>query len=93
MRANGPETSREAAEEAISSREILGLQARTLAVVEQWPGKTAQELSEILGDMDPRTINRRLCEVARVGRIHRGGARPCEITKRRCLTWWPSRSD
>lgn len=88
-RSAGPATSREAAEEIIESGEVLGLQARALVAVQTWPGSTARELSKRLGDGDPRTINRRLGEVEKTGRIRRGTTRRDETTGKNCATWWP----
>lgn len=57
-------------------------------VVRRYPGRTATELTELAGELDPRRLNRRLGELAKLGRLRRGQPRPCRITDRRAATWY-----
>jgi hypothetical protein len=69
--------------------DLSGLRRRAAALVTKYPGRIARELSELAGDGDPRTLNRRLGEVERTGLVRRGVARRCAVTGKLCATWWP----
>jgi hypothetical protein len=89
-RRSDPPTSRAA------GREIRGKLAHlhrvALDLVERFPGRTGQELSALAEIGDPRTINRRLGELEKFGRLVRGEPRACEITGRAAATWWTTSS-
>ena len=63
-------------------------QVRAAEAVRLYPGKTAVELAQLVGDGDPRRINRRLGEIDGK-QVRRGDARRCAITQRAAATWWP----
>jgi hypothetical protein len=85
-RRGDPETSKLAAASILDS--LTSLQERALALVRENPGRIARELSTIAMDSDPRTVNRRLGELERAGRIRKGEAARCRTTNRMCSTWW-----
>jgi len=85
-----PATSHLAAQEIESEGKLAGLRRRAFELVRNNKGKIARELSEIAGDSDARTINRRLGEVEKAGLIYRGKERRCKVTGRMCATWWPT---
>jgi len=78
-----------AAAKSLEPAELAGLRRRAVALVTKYPGRIARELSELAGDGDPRTLNRRLGEVERMGLVRRGQARRCAVTGKLCATWWP----
>ena len=81
----GQPTSKEAAEAIYNT--LAEKRKRALFFVEFHPGKTANELSNIAGDRDPRTIGRRLNELEKIGLIHRAGKRPCSTTGKTTYIW------
>jgi len=87
-RTDDPWTSHQAAHWAVKSGLVGSEQQRALGCVVRWPGRTATELAKLVGDADPRRINRRLGELERKGVVHRGNARRCSHTGRAAATWW-----
>ncbi|MCA9629128.1 MAG: winged helix-turn-helix domain-containing protein [Myxococcales bacterium] len=84
-RRSDPEPSHQAAGEI---EPYLGpLHPEVLGYVTEYPGHTAQELADRFKVRDPRTINRRLTELERAGRIERGPARQCSVSKRNAAVW------
>ena len=83
-----PETSKKGAD-FIRSK-LADLHERVGRIVHDYPGMTASELAMTVSDRDPRTIGRRLPELARAGLIRRGEARRCSVTGRPATTWWPA---
>lgn len=84
-RTSDPSTSHRAAHEI---EPALGdLQRKAVATVRQWPDRTCQELADLLALRDPRTLNRRITEVARRGWIVSSGERRCSVTGRVARTW------
>lgn len=91
-RRTDPRTSKLAANEVAETGELKGLRLRAYLAVQSNPGCIARELSAVLGDNDPRTLNRRLGEVETMGLISRGETRRCKVTGKMCATWWPKDS-
>jgi len=82
-----PDTSAEAAKSMVGK--VRESQIRALRFVKENPGKTANELASIAGDRDPRTIGRRLGELAKMGLITRETPRVCSMTRRVATVWSP----
>ena len=79
-RRTDPPQSHRAAEEI---RPHLGaLQRQALEMVARHRGRTAQEIADLEELRDPRTLNRRLCELRRRGLIQGQTVRPCTVTGR-----------
>jgi len=58
-----------------------------LDLVKQWPGSTSAELAHKSG-YDRTMVARRLPELAGLY-IRRGELDRCNVTDKRCVTWWP----
>jgi hypothetical protein len=84
-RTTDPATSKAAAREIVDR--LPELQRFALRAVENYPGRTANELSEALGLRDPRTLNRRLGEVEAAGLVRRAAPRRCAVSGRTAATW------
>jgi hypothetical protein len=87
-RTSGPSTSRESAESLRGSAALAEAQRLALALVRQYPGSTAAELSRLAGHADPRRVNRRLSELARAGLAFTCGTKPDPDTGRACHRWF-----
>lgn len=93
-RRSDPETSAASAEAMKGSDALKTGQGRAYYAVFTNPGSTALELARLLGDADPRRVNRRLSELrtaglvvnAPVGSKHRSKVDP--ETGRSALRWW-----
>jgi len=86
-RSTDPETSHRAAAEIAPT--LRGRQAWALGQVRANPGRTANELARLAGLSDPRTLNRRLCELRTQGLVKNTHARRCEVSGRQCMVWEP----
>lgn len=64
---------------------------RAYKAVCQWPGRTSYELAEkIGGGLESRyMLARRLPELAKDGRVERGGLRYCTVTGNLATVWHP----
>lgn len=62
---------------------------QVLRAVRRWPGLTSRELAQAAGG-DRYVVARRLPEVESTGLVHRGPMRPCRVSGRQALTWWPA---
>lgn len=91
-RRNDPATSKAAAKQIAPS--LSRLQRRTLDVIREHPGRTSQELARAVGDRDIRTLNRRISELKKSGRIvartenDDGTKTKCSITGCSAARYW-----
>ena len=88
-RANDPESSHRAAAEITASGRRQQQIAQTIDVVRRFPGRTSLELSELTG-ICRFVLARRLPEAVTAGAIVKGIQRPCSVTGKLALTWWPA---
>lgn len=88
-RKTDPTSSHLAAAEITASGARAHQQAQTIAAVRAYPGRTSQELAE-LTQIDRYTLARRLPECVTAGAVRKGEQRPCGVTDRLALTWWPT---
>ncbi|XRD81794.1 MarR family transcriptional regulator [Dyella halodurans] len=86
-RATDPDTSHEAANEVTATGLRAEQQARTLAAVRAFPGRTMQELSELTG-LDRYMLGRRISECETSGVVFRGLKRRCSVTGRMAEPWF-----
>lgn len=92
---NDPATSRAAALdiEVNGSAEIHRMMC--LDAVHEWPGHTSAEISGLLisrgHKLDRWQVARRLPELMPRA-VFQGKPRACAVTRRQCVTWWPSDS-
>lgn len=84
-RRGGPSTSREGAEYIAPN--LSDLHREVIALIREYPGRTANELSDIAGDRDPRRIGRRLTELRRMKKIADAGIKECTVTGRNAQTY------
>ncbi|MDX5516181.1 winged helix-turn-helix domain-containing protein [Stenotrophomonas sp. RG-453] len=61
---------------------------RTEAAVKRYPGMTSMQLAHATG-MDRYMVARRLPDLAKEGRAHRGAKALCPISNITVCTWWP----
>ena len=61
--------------------------AFAVELVRAYPGKTASELENKVGCRDGK-VRKRLAECVPED-LRRGAVKPCDITGRDCVTWWP----
>jgi len=92
-RRTDPPTSRIAAEKHTASGKRFRNKALILALVQQYPGRTAVELDALVSERDRKwitrhEISRRLPELVEEQLVTRGEARKCRIANTRQLTWW-----
>jgi hypothetical protein len=85
-RTGDPATSHAAAEYVVSSGVVGRQQDEIHELVQKYPGRTSQELAT-LGRLGRDALTRRLPELERMGRVVRGAARVCDVTKRYAATW------
>lgn len=90
-RKGGPDTSRQAAEGI--APHLTDLHKEVLALIAKHPGRTANELSDIAGDRDPRRIGRRIPELRRLERIINAGVRECSVTGKNAQTYKVNEGD
>lgn len=86
-RRSHPVTSAMGAAHAASGLRLA--QERALTFVARYPGRTGRELASLSGDVDTRTIGRRLPELVERGLLERGDSRKCSMTGRMATTWYP----
>lgn len=87
-RATDPATSH-AAGVRVTQDGTRARQAREVAeAVRETPGHTSAEIAGI-HRLDRYAVARRLPEVERDGLVRRGYAKPCTVTGRAAMTWWP----
>jgi len=89
-RTTDPNTSKAAAQEVVNSPHLGDEQRRTMALLEANPGSTANDLSRLAGDADPRRINRRLGELRSAQKAYRSGTKRDPVTNKACAVWWPA---
>ena len=82
-----PDTSREAAEHLRRSGRLGAQQQAVLEALRQCDGATHAELGAFMG-LHWLTPARRLPELERAGRVHKGEPRVCRVKGSRCTTWW-----
>lgn len=87
-RATDPESSHRAAAEITASRRRQQQIAMVINMVRKLPGMTSMELAGMTGE-DTYVIARRLPEAVTAGAIVKGIQRPCSVTGKLALTWWP----
>jgi hypothetical protein len=84
------DTSRQAAERMNASGATGRNAAVVLALVCRHPGSTSVELFEAQGfgsDLDRHEISRRLADLERAGRVHKGPVRDCRVKLTPMVTW------
>jgi DNA-directed RNA polymerase specialized sigma24 family protein len=88
-RTGDPDTSREAAQEVIGpafNRRML----EALQAVQNLPGRTSNELEDILG-VHAGTIRKRLNDLRLRGALVKGDKRKCAVTGRNAFTWYEAK--
>lgn len=88
-RTTDPQTSKDAAQAMSGSPALGNAQQLALFLVRQCPGLTANALARLAGVDDPRKINRRLRELARLDLIDDYGTHVDPETGRKGVRWWP----
>jgi len=84
-RRDDPATSKDAADAIVD--DLGRAQQYAYEAVARWPGRTANELSELARDRDSRRIGKRLPELEELGRIVRCEARKCSTSNRHAHVW------
>lgn len=84
-----PETSRMAAEGITSDGTATALRRLVTYAVFSNPGLTSRELAESGAEISHENFHKRLPELARIGKVHRGKVRKCRVTNRIATTWYP----
>lgn len=87
-RSTDPATSHLAADTITASGQRHAQLVQTIQAVEQHPGLTSYELSVRTG-LDRYMLARRLPEAVTAGRVVKGGARECTVTRHKATLWWP----
>lgn len=80
--------SHEAAASIVRSGRHAAQKDRTEAAVKRYPGMTSMQLAQATG-MDRYMVARRLPDLAKEGRAHRGAKVLCPISNITVCTWWP----
>ena len=96
-RSGGPATSVRGANRHVGSGKISERREQVLKLVEEYPGRTSNELAAIFVDrhrdlpvhVAASTPNKRLNELERLWKVIRGRERECSRTSYDCVTWWP----
>lgn len=87
-RATDSSGSHEAAASIVRSGRHAAQKDRTEAAVRRYPGMTSMQLAQATG-MDRYMVARRLPDLAKEGRAHRGAKARCPISNITVCTWWP----
>jgi hypothetical protein len=87
-RSTDPESSHRAANEITASGRRQQQIAMVINMVRKFPGMTSMELAGMTGE-DRYVIARRLPEALTAGAVVKGIQRPCSVTGKLALTWWP----
>ncbi len=87
-RTNDPSGSHEAAARIARSGVQAQQKQQTEAAVKRYPGMTSMQLARTTG-MDRHMVARRLPDLAKEGRVHRGAKALCPISNITVCTWWP----
>lgn len=87
-RSSDPESSHRAANEITASGRRQQQIAMVIDMVRKFPGMTSMELAGMTGE-DRYVLARRLPEAVTAGAIAKGQQRPCSVTGKLALTWWP----
>lgn len=88
-RKGDPYTSRLAAEEITNDGTASDLRRQVTYAVSSNPGLTSRELAESGTELSHENFHKRLPELERKGKVHRGKTRKCRITDRTATTWYP----
>lgn len=86
-----PETSHLAAEQHTRSGRRGQQQSQAIAAVRAFPGCTSFELA-MKSEQCRFQLARRLPECETAGAVRRGDPKPCPVTGKQALTWWPANS-
>lgn len=86
-RATDPETSHVAASEHTNNGRRAAHAERILAVVRAHPGWTYREIARLVPELEAVEVQRRLADLADLGRVVRGEARACKVSGRPAQTW------
>lgn len=86
-----PASSFEAADKLARSGKWRKQKAAVLKSLSENEGSTSAELAVIMA-VDRHLTARRLPELKNQGYVVQGSARPCWVTRRRCVTWWTRRN-
>jgi len=90
-RRKDPDTSKEAGRDISRSGRRAQQQLLIASAVSARPGQTSMELAKAsAGGFDRWTAARRLPELEKVSTVKRGEPRPCHVTGKRSITWWPA---
>ena len=84
-----PKESRMAAEEITKSGGADLLREAVLSAVKRNPGCTSREFGASSEEVNHDNFHKRLPELERAGKVHRGEGRRCRITNRQATTWYP----
>lgn len=88
-KAGHPTTSREAAVSYNNSPRSGQVRTLVRAMLDQNPGLTSRELAANTDQVSHESFHKRLPELERLGKAHRGEPRKCRVTGRRATTWQP----
>lgn len=88
-RASDPVSSHLAAAEITANGTRAAQAAEVLRLLRLHPGTTSRELSR-LTYVDRYVAARRLPELTATGQVRRGDLRPCCVSGRLAVTWWPT---
>jgi len=83
-----PETSHAAEEELTSSGRRDSHKREVLALVKDFPGRTAKELYECQENLQFMSLQKRLSDLKTDRVIYMGIPRPCEVTGRKAAVWY-----
>lgn len=87
-RSTDPDTSRLADEEIEKSGRAGCQRDLCLAEVRRQPGQTSAEIAQSLG-LERHVPARRLPELRFMGLVRNQSIRKCNVTGKKCVTWWP----
>lgn len=87
-RATDPETSHEAADHVTHNGTRAAQQARCVAAIREYPGRTMQELARLTG-ICRFELGRRVSECETAGLVRRMPKRTCTVTGRQADPWAP----
>lgn len=75
---------------ALSHNSTLNKSEKVLALAQEFPFRTSRELATKVNPsvLDAEVIHKRLADLCKKGKVHKGAVRHCNVTGKLATVWW-----